>query len=698
MRSSITDIALRSLWDWTTTIEFLASSVIQYDQIKKEDKLILGPSNASLVDSFNSHITRGRQPNKIHVMIARLARSMRSNLILTTNFDTLIEDSYHAQGEEIYMIPVSLGDQVPTFESARSQDTLVKLHGDTTSTRADSTINRDASPSDLHNFYSLLRGPRKPGQLQPISHVPSDLLVIGYSAGDARCVQMIKYVLENDNSFTCYWICYSDSDVDKVRRIFRDYLKPTVEPRFWISQTDRPDLFLGDLYHKINLALPGGGQPVAFNPVQIPYVLEPKKTDKKFEDSLKSYLKNRTSYTEGLIEDPPSHFLESHYDIMRGLCSESGIRMLWFELEDYLNSTSLLNATLTELARASHIMRHEWPGVMTVDTIEDLLVDKKRDDIYQGIESFVRKFKATPQRWLLVFYGRNGPGGCSGLPDQANNRYWADREYLIFKELRKVLVKIGFAVLYFPYSHNRADRATALELEFSKMFPGAPGKPLHISIDPSIPKGNRAALEPSSSWINKAIKEIIDKFSKTPLRKNDQRPVGLIWLHNILLFRQSRHPAALASEVAIDCLYKFNADCYDNDFCRNYIVFGADSDHKPVAVGGIEDALTRYVNPNDQSIQSRFRDFLFTESGLQGIGWMQWLKSKNFVLEKPGGFSWFYRDLRVKFVMQLNSVLVFINMIQPLKNKNDKMSFHANITELVVGILELIYLVKTRSH
>ena len=133
----------------------------------------------------------------------------------------------------------------------------MKLHGEALETRADFSLDDPPTQVDLHNFAHYVRGSsssssskhRKP-------HIPSQLLVLGYSGSDERVVLLLKHALDTDPDVRIFWVCYNDSDLARVRTLFfeSDYAKRVI-----VHKTSRPDLLLYELYQELTLSLPGGG-------------------------------------------------------------------------------------------------------------------------------------------------------------------------------------------------------------------------------------------------------------------------------------------------------------------------------------------------------------------------------------------------------------------------------------------------------
>ena len=85
-RSPIWKLGFGESSDWRRALNFL--SRIDLDG---NNRIILGPPRSSVIDSFFRHITRGKEPNLAHQMLAVLAGAGRIQLLLTINFDELLD-------------------------------------------------------------------------------------------------------------------------------------------------------------------------------------------------------------------------------------------------------------------------------------------------------------------------------------------------------------------------------------------------------------------------------------------------------------------------------------------------------------------------------------------------------------------------------------------------------------------------------
>ncbi len=260
-QQTVIETGLRSLHDWRVTLSFLAS--VNHVSTRRAIELLPTPS-AKVIDDFNFNITHGRAPNLGHKMLAQLATTLRTQLLITTNFDTLIEDAYKLFGLPLRTFAVQKNGSLYDPGIVAEQASLIKLHGDTKDTRADLSLDDQPHERDLQIFAEYLSpavfAMRAKNNSGVQKHLESKrLLVIGYSGRDHRCTQMIRYWLEStspgEDRPTVYWICVSDRDVIRVRNLFA---APQYAGQVRITQTPRPDLLLYQLYHRVNIALPTG--------------------------------------------------------------------------------------------------------------------------------------------------------------------------------------------------------------------------------------------------------------------------------------------------------------------------------------------------------------------------------------------------------------------------------------------------------
>lgn len=265
-REGLEERATRSLHDWRATLHFLA----ELDAVKDGQgrRPFLGHHDSGIIDSFNAHITRGRKPNLTHSKLAHLAGPMRTRTILTTNFDSLQEDAFSQLGEPVTVIPVGSHSYLPSPNTVHAQNSLVKLHGSLTDTRADYSLDEMPSVLEKTRFFHYVIGGHPPKSAsnplikEPIerepSFLPTHLLVLGYGGGDSRILQNMKFVLDHCPQALIFWVCFSNGDLETIQKLFSesDYANP---PRLIVTVTDRADLLLLNLHQKLTYGLARGG-------------------------------------------------------------------------------------------------------------------------------------------------------------------------------------------------------------------------------------------------------------------------------------------------------------------------------------------------------------------------------------------------------------------------------------------------------
>jgi hypothetical protein len=104
--------ALGTLQDWRDAIQFLSRARTDSDGIQRS----LGPPESTIRDSFFHFIVKGREPSLAHRMIAALSEQLRISLVLTTNFDELIEAAFELTGIRLFSFDVHQ-DASPSFRS-----------------------------------------------------------------------------------------------------------------------------------------------------------------------------------------------------------------------------------------------------------------------------------------------------------------------------------------------------------------------------------------------------------------------------------------------------------------------------------------------------------------------------------------------------------------------------------------------------
>ncbi len=263
------DYAMRCSFDWRASLTTLAKLNVEAGKDNNREMVTVDDeSNSAVFDSFNVHITRGRQPNLGHKMLAHLVRAFRSRVLFTTNFDPLLESAFERINRHLNVISVQKSGQLPSLQIVRSADCIIKLHGSLLETRSDLSLDDIPSREDLKVFSDIVTGASPDSATGNFS--PSHLLVVGYSASDMRCVEMIKRCI-SQNDVKVFWICFRESDRKRVEQAFSERV---FEQKIYTCLTSRPDLLLYEMYQRLHLTIPSGGFSYQYS-ARIPATLPP---------------------------------------------------------------------------------------------------------------------------------------------------------------------------------------------------------------------------------------------------------------------------------------------------------------------------------------------------------------------------------------------------------------------------------------
>lgn len=670
MNPNIVHAGIKSLCDWRETLRFLAS--IEFSSASGQKWVTLRQEpDQSLIDSFNTYITRDKQPNLAHKMLAHLAEPLRIRTVLSTNFDSLTEQAFEDFFLKLKVFPVSVKGGLPEPRAVRAQECLIKLHGDLLETRADPSLDQEPTEEDKARFAAYF----SPGQV--------NLLVIGYSAADLRCAELIRHALDSTTRLNVYWISVTQSDVDRVTKLFQIY-----DQRVFVHRTARPDLLLYELYQRVALSLPPGGVTYEFShsippaPFQSESHVRQKDVQSLFgqlkDDKGCNLIKAATAVLGKTSPDvsvrelarqaivqrakeaivrriapPPEPDTSRDSSVSKSLSDTFDVRdthsglvftiaagavralreslvelrdthhrqCLWFELQDYPDADSLARDIMRVISLRLGRFQLQHVTLHPPATLKELCGKEESDT---GVEAFTAALKAQFDElevdytnWTIFLYGRDAPGGCSSW----FMKIWDKTAYEELWLLMKCLTRCGIGVIYAPLTPERAKRKQKAGEELAKQFEAEQENARHSAFikarkaDCNFASPDECGLESHQLEIHAdRISTSRDIHSRIiyelKLRDEDRDKYQKhLFLYALTLFRQSRHPSALFSEGAYPCEFRFNQDYKDNDYERD----------KNVAI------------------------------------WIDQLKAARAIYEKPGGYVWMHRDVRLNLQRYLES-------------------------------------------
>lgn len=248
---------LRILWEatgsmanWLSTLHFLSRLVFD----RNGNAIDVGISNFRVKDAFFTHITRDKLPNVAHLMLAQLAEPLRIRTILTTNFDSLIEDAFTQLSMPITGFDVHERASLPDASLIFAQRSLIKLHGGRYGLRADFSLHEKPSEDDRRTFGDYFKDV---GLFETRDH----LLVLGFSGSDTRIMRLIKHAAYAGNVQRIYWVCHQPDELAKIPYSFQN---ATIDlqhpmrgvPKLILTHHQELGLLLLGLYQRICRSLP----------------------------------------------------------------------------------------------------------------------------------------------------------------------------------------------------------------------------------------------------------------------------------------------------------------------------------------------------------------------------------------------------------------------------------------------------------
>ena len=485
----ITSEGIRSLRDWRSALDFLSRLIVDDGVVVlRADR---EPSDQIVTDAFVRQLVAKRMPNLAHKMIAHVSSVMNVRLLLTTNFDDLIERAFRALNRELHVVEVPLGARLPPARVLDMGRALVKLHGGLIQTRADASLDMLPDAEDIDAFVSYLT----PGTILASTGGAVWLLVIGFSGTDRRCIDMMKAGLRRRERLRILWIAHSRWDIARAERIFsepsvRSLIGAGQENRLRFALCERPDLLLYEMFQRSTRSLPSGGLAYRFA-YKLPPVTEgqdgsgdrqrglghggPSRQDQDLgvDETTAAILRHLAL---GRDDDPlltrsdgrslhvilrKSPGLKQSWTLVVGgsgamrIASsvfdrlESPVRKVWFELQEY----SGFGALLLDLVRTFAIRSGVFQQELLITPSAELL-DESPEKFESQMRRILKRIAIIPEDWMLFLYAREQLGGSAG---------WVGAEWLP-EDIERlvaclgVLGNLGFHTVLIPTTRTRIDR------------------------------------------------------------------------------------------------------------------------------------------------------------------------------------------------------------------------------------------------
>ncbi|NPU92945.1 MAG: hypothetical protein HPY82_13640 [Gammaproteobacteria bacterium] len=685
-RLYIVETAVRSLFDWRLALHFLA-------RLRRVDGLLhLAPEcDQYVIDSFNIFITRGRRPCLAHQMVSFLARPLRIRKLLTTNFDTLLEDAFRDVNIPLQVFSIERNSRLPDPNSVSVHKTLIKLHGSLHETRADYSLDEPPDDQDKESFLQYL-WPVAAGQ--PVG-LPNHLLVLGTSIPDKRNVELIKYVCDRVPEFRLYVIAHNKDTMDTIQDAFgeeyREQIRSTISGSL--------DLMLYELYQVVTHSLPPAGFKFEFSQYVPPFENEdhffpasmrlterrkkknsrapmPARRELVFAsaEAFRAQMRQQICQSTSRVTVLDSEFAATKIGatLFYELKNVGRKQCVWFELEDFDDPTELLSELFRSISLRLGLYSIEnvslaFPRIL--DAHKEMEIYAKGDDgmaaeleriwppdsLWDQVELKIsvlnRHFGVDPASWCVFFYGRNVAGSCAGFqetqePMAVSALDWKLPRFRVLSRLMSLLANNGFHVIYMPYTPaknvayrnfdlNPIVKSRLADLDVAgTMRVGSE----NLFCDPAFMSMGadftllEFQLKPEFG-LEKSVNQVALYFVGGTTDEEKKRRKR--FLYAATLFRHSRHISALTSEAVLKSRFRYER-------------FQKQSTEKGSPEVYAE--IVRWV-------------------------WDLYQCDRRFFNRKPGGFAWMFRDLRLLANLLLEHPVELAPGEQPLQELRTRMHF-----------------------
>ncbi len=534
--------AIGSLASWRTALQFI--SRLRHSE---DNGISLVAPDYRIVDSFFLHITRGRHPGVNHMMLAHLASPLRTETILTTNFDSLIEEAFLRLGMPLATFDVHQRAYLPHARHVLEQRSIVKLHGGRYGLRADFSLDEKPLEGEQETFAGYFNQ-----CLGTDNKTKKHLLVFGVSGWDARIVALIQSVIEKIPDLNIYWSCYRKKEVKKIHTLFDGKFNSKSSGKLVVGvQYDLGAFFL-ELYQRLCLSLPpaGADYPALWRVPPIPrekkrknFALRKKELCGFIEKKIEAGQEKKKNVPPILVVDGPTGMTSLCSQVYYDLSGEYYCVRL--DLDDFMEHQEVLIAILNDMARK-----------LGSNAFVPLLSTAKPESFASCIKGYLG---ASHRSFVIFLNGRDGPGKNAGLVPQL----WSDNEQIA---LCNALSKLRQPNILFVLmaAEKQIQRMRDKNLFKSR---GIYGK-LNFVCKNWKREGPFIKFD-----AKKAIKKVIKDLKglvRSQINLQENKPIRwqIRFVYALTLFRYPRHPAALCSWALIRPPEPLSYDGVDYDFKR----------------------------------------------------------------------------------------------------------------------------------
>ncbi len=401
------------------------------------DKLCEG--DFALADQLFSKFEQGLYPTQAHRLLVFLQAKLGIPLVMTTNFDSLLERAFNEEGINPKIFDIHRDADLPDYDLVNHQLSILKLHG---------------------SAYGLRLGERLRLKLETdarqnaLKYLPKNalILVIGFSGSERRMMQMLNAFMEvdsgNSDDSNLIWI----QGPGKPGPLFGELTKKHGD-NIKACRIKHADTFLQELYFQIANSHQSAIKPYSSLPghnylteLDIKFINNKANSYKRlksiqiFHDNQAEEINNERTISKSWATLTGTAFVQS-------LASE-GYRIIWIDLENHRTLESVLAEIFTKI----QLVDSQAPSFnisLKISKTEDK--DKNKALEHNAINKAAHRICDVLKRGRYVLaldsldsFGRH-PLGHHGIPNYKHNYENAKDEGLdfhFFKQTKRLSLLI----------------------------------------------------------------------------------------------------------------------------------------------------------------------------------------------------------------------------------------------------------------
>ncbi|QDU09624.1 SIR2 family protein [Gimesia aquarii] len=349
----------------------------------------LADSNPDTIDSFFRFLVSERKPGVSHRQLASLSKLMKIDLILTINFDSLLEIALREEGLLPYVYDIARENVLPHSSLLSDQLSLFKLHGGAYGLLVGESLDRSLDQESRSRIQSYLKD-------------DSLLVLLGIGGNERRVNEIVDISLPlsaangSEEQTRAIWI---------HRSAIPEYFAGRPRGAFLTKQWYDPGKFLTELYFRAAKHQTRTRVPYAAHTTQ-PHGLESPRVTDAVSDNDNHKKSDAIGFSgDELFRKQPFHIVsppfESDPSKQRRLCDISqklqelarncrGYRVLWIDCESFQTIGGLVSHILEACRNSDRKLPHIVQPTGTHERSDEVDKKEKPSSVKKAIRSVRR--------------------------------------------------------------------------------------------------------------------------------------------------------------------------------------------------------------------------------------------------------------------------------------------------------------------